>query len=61
MQDDNDWSELQNIIKNQVLGNITVNAKEKELSDELKKLGFEVIEDWQVINGNIKDILERME
>ena len=37
MQDDNDWSGLQNIIKNQVLGNITVNAKEKELSDELKK------------------------
>ena len=37
MQDDNDWSELQNIIKNQVLGNITVNAKEKELSEELKK------------------------
>ena len=26
-----------------------------------KKLGFEVIEDWKVINGNIKDILERME
>lgn len=37
MQGDNDWSELQGIIKNQVLGNITVNAKEKELSDELKK------------------------
>lgn len=26
-----------------------------------KKLGFKVIEDWKVINGNIKDILERME
>lgn len=25
-----------------------------------RKLGFEVVDDWKVINGNIKEILERM-
>ncbi len=25
-----------------------------------RKLGFEVVDDWKVINGNIREILERM-